>query len=172
MRPRVAFVVAVSKNGVIGLNGKLPWRLSSDLRFFKTITMGKPLIMGRKTWESLPKRPLPGRDNIVITRQRGYAAQGATVVSDAEAALSKAEMFARRAKSGEIAVIGGGEIFALLLPRADRVYLTEVDLEVEGDTNFPALDPAEWKEVGREKFPRGENDDAAFVVRTLDRRYR
>jgi dihydrofolate reductase len=164
--------VAVSKNGVIGLNGKLPWRLSSDLRFFKTITMGKPLIMGRKTWESLPKRPLPGRDNIVITRQRGYTAQGATVVSDAEAALSKAEMFARRVKSDEIAVIGGGEIFALLLPHADRVYMTEVDLEVAGDTNFPALDPAQWKEVGREKFPRGENDDAAFVVRTLDRRYR
>jgi dihydrofolate reductase len=172
MHPRVAFVVAVSKNGVIGLNGGLPWRLSSDLRFFKTITMGKPLIMGRKTWESLPKRPLPGRDNIVITRQRGYVAPGATVVSDIEAALSKAEMFARRVKSDEVAVIGGGEIFALLLPRADRIYLTEVDLEVEGDTNFPPLDPAHWKEVGREKFPRGENDDAAFVVRTLDRRYR
>lgn len=171
MRPRVAFVVAVSKNGVIGLNGKLPWRLSSDLRSFKTITMGKPLIMGRKTWESLPKRPLPGRDNIVITRQRGYVAPGATVVADAEAALSKAEMFARRAKSDEIAVIGGGEIFALLMPRADRIYLTEVDLEVQGDTYFPALDPAHWKEVGREKIARGEKDDAAFMIRTLDRRY-
>jgi dihydrofolate reductase len=172
MHPRVSFVVAVSKNGVIGLNGRLPWRLSSDLRSFKTITMGKPLVMGRKTWESLPKRPLPGRDNIVVTRQRGYEAPGATVVNDAEAALSKAEMFARRVKSDEIAVIGGGEIFALLLPRADRIYLTEVDLEVEGDTKFPPLDPAQWKEVGREKFPRGENDDAAFVVHTLDRRYR
>jgi dihydrofolate reductase len=171
MRPRIAFVVAVSKNGVIGLDGRLPWRLSSDLRNFKTITMGKPLIMGRKTWESLPKRPLPGRDNIVITRQRGYAAPGATVVSDVEAALSKAEMFARRVKSDEIAVIGGGEIFASLLPRADRIYLTEIDLEVEGDTYFPALDATQWKEVGREKFARGEKDDAGFVVRTLDRRY-
>jgi dihydrofolate reductase len=172
MRPKIAFVVAVSKNGVIGLNGRLPWRLSSDLRSFKTITMGKPLVMGRKTWESLPKRPLPGRDNIVITRQRGYAAPGATVVADAEAALSKAEMFARRAKSEEIAVIGGGEVFAQLLPRADRIYLTEIDLEVEGDTFFPALDPAQWKEVGRERRARGEQDDAAFVIRTLERRYR
>src|SRR5687767_14063027 len=125
MRPRIAFVVAVSRNGVIGREGKLPWRLSSDLRFFKTITMGKPLIMGRKTWESLPKRPLPGRDNIVITRQRGYRASGATVVADAEAALSNAQMFAARSKSDEIAVIGGGEIFTLLLPKADRIYLTE-----------------------------------------------
>jgi dihydrofolate reductase len=172
MRPRIAFVVAVSKNGVIGLKGRLPWRLSSDLRSFKTITMGKPLIMGRKTWESLPKRPLPGRDNIVITRQRGYVAPGATVVLDAEAALSKAEMFARRANSDEIAVIGGGEIFAQLLPRADRIYLTEVDLDVVGDTFFPKLDPAQWKEVGREKRERGDQDDAGFVIRTLDRRYR
>jgi dihydrofolate reductase len=172
MRPRIAFVVAVSRNGVIGREGKLPWRLSSDLRFFKTITMGKPLIMGRKTWESLPKRPLPGRDNIVITRQRGYRASGATVVADAEAALSKAQMFAARSKSDEIAVIGGGEIFTLLLPKADRIYLTEVDLEVEGDTKFPAIDPAQWKEVGRERFACGENDDAAFVVRTLDRRFK
>src|SRR5687768_16785173 len=101
--------------------------------------MGKPLVMGRKTWESLPKRPLPGRDNIVISRRRGFVAQGATVVADIEAALTKAEMLARRARSDEIAVIGGGEIFAALLPRADRIYLTEVDLEVEGDVFFPKL---------------------------------
>lgn len=170
-RPRIAFVVAVSKNGVIGRGGKLPWRLSSDLRFFKAITMGKPLVMGRKTWESLPKRPLPGRDNIVISRRRGFVAQGATVVADIEAALTKAEMFAKRARSDEIAVIGGGEIFAALLPRADRIYLTEVDLEVEGDVFFPKLDPAHWKEVGRERFAPGEKDEAAFVIRTLDRRY-
>jgi dihydrofolate reductase len=172
MRPRIAFVVAASKNGIIGRDGALPWKLSSDMRFFKTITMGKPLIMGRKTWESLPRRPLPGRDNIVITRTRGYSAPGATVVSDPEAALSNAAMFARRAGSDEIAVIGGGEIFALMLPRADRVYLTEVDLETEGDTRFPALDPAHWREVGRERFPRGDKDDAAFTIRTLDRRFK
>jgi dihydrofolate reductase len=172
MKPKIAFVVAVSKNGIIGRGGGLPWKLSSDMRFFKTITMGKPLIMGRKTWESLPKRPLPGRDNIVISRTRGYKAPGATVVSDPKAALSKAAMCASRAGSEEIAVIGGGEIFTLMLPSADRIYLTEVDLETEGDTRFPALDPAQWREIGREKFPRGEKDDAAFTIRTLDRRFK
>ena len=171
-RPRIAFVVAASRNGIIGRQGKLPWRLSSDLKFFKTITMGKPLVMGRKTWESLPKRPLPGRDNIVITHQRGYKAPGATVVADPQVALSKAEMFARRAGSDEIAVIGGGEIFSVLMSRADRIYLTEVDLEVEGDTFLPQLDPMHWREVAREKFSRGERDEADFVIRTLDRRYR
>jgi dihydrofolate reductase len=164
--------VAAARNGVIGREGKLPWRLSSDLKFFKTITMGKPLVMGRKTWESMTKRPLPGRDNIVITRQRGYKAPGATVVADPESALSKAEMFARRAGADEIAVIGGGEIFSLLLPRADRIYLTEVDLDVTGDTFMPELDPAHWREVARERFSRGEKDEADFVIRTLDRRYR
>ena len=172
MKPKIAFVVAVSKNGIIGREGGLPWKLSSDMRFFKTITMGKPLIMGRKTWESLPKRPLPGRDNIVISRTRGYTAPGATVVSDPQAALSKAAMCASRAGSEEIAVIGGGEIFTLMLPSADRIYLTEVDLETEGDTRFPALDPAHWREIGREKFPRGEKDDAAFTIRTLERRFK
>ncbi|MGH6874169.1 MAG: dihydrofolate reductase [Aestuariivirgaceae bacterium] len=171
-KPKIAIVVAVSKNGIIGRDGGLPWKLSSDMRFFKTITMGKPLIMGRKTWESLPKRPLPGRDNIVISRKRGYTAPGAIVVSDPEAALSKAAMFASRAGSEEIAVIGGGEIFALMLPNADRIYLTEVDLDTEGDTRFPALDPAHWREVGRERFPRGDKDDAAFTIRTLDRRFK
>jgi dihydrofolate reductase len=171
LRPLVAFVVAASRNGVIGSHGKLPWRLSSDLKFFKTITMGKPLVMGRKTWESLPNRPLPGRDNIVITHQRGYEAPGATVAADPQAALSKAEIFARSAGSAEIAVIGGGEIFSALLPRADRIYLTEVDLEVEGDTFLPRLDPVHWREVSRERFSRGERDEADFVIRTLDRRH-
>lgn len=170
--PRVVLVVAVSRNGVIGRDGSLPWRLSSDMKFFKTITMGKPLIMGRKTWESLPRRPLPGRDNIVLTRHRDYSAQGATVVFALETAVSKARMFANRAKADEIAVIGGGEIYRLFLPVADRIYLTVVDLEVEGDTRFPEIDPVHWKEVGREKFPKEEGDDAAFTIRTLDRRFR
>ena len=171
-QPRVALIVAVSRNGIIGRDGGLPWRLSSDLRFFKTITMGKPLIMGRKTWESLPKRPLSGRDNIVLTRHRSYSTPGATVVFDAETALSKARMFANRVKADEIAIIGGGEIYRLLMPKADRIYLTVVDLDVEGDTRFPDIDPAQWKEVGREKYPQGEGDDAAFMIKTLDRRYK
>ena len=167
---RLALVVAVARNGVIGRNGALPWRMSSDLKHFKAITMGKPLIMGRKTWESLPRRPLPGRDNIVISRNAAYAAPGAIVVHDIEAALAKATDLAERARADEIAVIGGGEIFSAVLARAERVYLTEVDLDTAGDTFFPALSRAEWDETRTQVFPRGEKDDAAFIVRTFDRR--
>lgn len=164
--PRIAFVVAVARNGVIGAKGDLPWRISSDLKRFKQITMGKPVIMGRKTWESLPKRPLAGRLNIVITRDRAYEAQGATVVASVDEALAAA----RHAKPEEICVIGGSEIFRQFLPVADRLYLTEVDLAPEGDAVFPPLDFSQWTEMSREVHPRGENDDAGFVLRVLDRR--
>lgn len=167
---RVALVAAVARNGVIGHRGGLPWRLSSDLKHFKAITMGKPVIMGRKTWESLPKKPLPGRDNIVVTRNPRYRAEGAIVVPDVDAAVARAKALAERSGADEIAVIGGGEIFAALVDRAERLYLTEVDLEVEGDTVFPALDPQEWRESAATSYPRGERDQAAFVVRTLERR--
>jgi dihydrofolate reductase len=160
---RVAFVVAVSRNGVIGRAGGLPWRISADLKRFKAITMGKPLIMGRKTWESLPKKPLPGRPNIVITRQKNYPAEGAIVVSDIPSALAAA------GQVEEVCVIGGGEIFDMFLPQTDRIYLTEVDLEVDGDTFFPMIDPLQWTETAREIHPRGPNDSAGFVLRVLDR---
>jgi dihydrofolate reductase len=167
---RIALVVAVAKNGVIGRGGKLPWRLRSDMAWFKAITMGKPVIMGRKTWESLPRKPLPGRDNIVVTRQPAYVAEGARVVRDIDAAISAAQELARSSNADEIAVIGGGEIYAQTLPMADRIYLTEVDLEPVGDTCFPALAPSAWREVDRQPKMPGEGDDAAFVLRTLDRR--
>jgi dihydrofolate reductase len=160
---RISFVVAVSRNGVIGRAGGLPWHVSTDLKRFKAITMGKPLIMGRKTWESLPKKPLPGRPNIVVTRQKNYRAEGAIVVSDIPSALAAA------GQVEEICVIGGGEIFDMFLPQTDCIYLTEVDLEVEGDTYFPSLDPKQWMEVSREIHPRGPNDSAGFVLRVLDR---
>jgi dihydrofolate reductase len=160
---RVAFVVAVSRNGVIGRAGGLPWHISVDLKRFKAITMGKPLIMGRKTWESLPKRPLPGRPNIVITRQKNYRAEGAIVVGDVPSALAAA------GQVEEVCVIGGGEIFDMFLPQTERIYLTEVDLEVDGDTFFPPLDPGQWKETAREIHQRGPNDSAGFVLRVLDR---
>nr|AIA14869.1 Dihydrofolate reductase [uncultured bacterium] len=160
---RVAFVVAVSRNGVIGRDGGLPWHISTDLKRFKAITMGKPVIMGRKTWESLPKKPLPGRPNIVITRQKNYRAAGAIVVGDIPSALTAA------GQVEEVCVIGGGEIFDMFLPQTDRIYLTEVDLEVDGDTFFPPLDPAQWTETAREIHPRGSNDSAGFVLRVLDR---
>jgi dihydrofolate reductase len=160
---RIALVVAVSRNGVIGRDGGLPWHISSDLKRFKAITMGKPVIMGRKTWESLPKRPLPGRPNIVVTRQANYAADGAIVVADVAAAISAA------GDVEEIAVIGGGEIYRVVFPRADRIYLTEVDMDVAGDTHFPKLATGEWREVARETHPAAPNDSASFVLRTLDR---
>lgn len=159
----ISYVVAVSKNGVIGREGGLPWHISSDLKRFKEITMGKPVVMGRKTWESLPRKPLPGRRNIVITRQRGFAPEGAEVAATPEEALALC------GDAPEVAVIGGGEIYRLFWPLVDRLYLTEVDLEVEGDTHFPAFSPAEWREVGREVHPRGERDSAAFTLRILDR---
>lgn len=164
-KPRIAFVVAVARNGVIGREGGLPWRISSDLKRFKAITMGKPVIMGRKTWESLPRRPLPGRRNIVITRDRQYRAEGADVVASIDESLVQA----RQAASDEICVIGGAEIFRLMLPMADRLYLTEVDLAPEGDVFFPPLDPKAWRERARETHERAPGDDAGFVLRVLDR---
>ncbi len=160
---RISLVVAVSRNGVIGRDGGLPWHISSDLKRFKAITLGKPVIMGRKTWESLPKRPLPGRQNIVITRQPRYSAEGALVVATIDAALRAAE------NTGEIAIIGGGEIYAMIFPLADRIYLTEVDMDVVGDTFFPPIDPGEWQEVAREIHGVGPGDSAGFTLRTLDR---
>jgi dihydrofolate reductase len=165
-RPRIVFVVAVARNGVIGRQGALPWRVSSDLKRFKQITMGKPVIMGRKTWESLPRRPLPGRLNIVITRDRQYRAEGAVVAASVVEALAQAQQVA----SDEICVIGGSDIFRQMLPMADRLYLTEVDLAPDGDVHFPPLDRSEWREVSREMHPRAEGDDAGFVLRVLDRR--
>lgn len=159
----ISFVVAVARNGVIGREGGLPWHISTDLKRFKEITMGKPVVMGRKTWDSLPRKPLPGRRNIVITRQPGFSAEGAEAVSTPEAVLALC------GDAPEIAVIGGGEVYRLFWPHVDRLYLTEVDLEVAGDTHFPAVDPAQWREVAREVHPKGEKDSAGFTLRTLDR---
>ena len=159
----ISYVVAVSRNGVIGREGGLPWTISTDLKRFKEITMGKPVVMGRKTWESLPRKPLPGRRNIVITRKPGYVAEGAEVAPDSREAIALC------GGEPEIAVIGGGEIYRLFWPLVDRLYLTEVDIEVEGDTHFPAVRAEEWREVGREVHDRGPKDSAGFVLRILDR---
>lgn len=165
-RPRIALVLAVARNGVIGRNGGLPWRISSDLKRFKETTLGKPVIMGRKTWESLPRKPLSGRRNIVITRDPRYEAEGAEVVGGLDEALACA------AQSGgdEICIIGGAEIYRQALPLADRLYLTEVDLAPEGDAYFPSIDDTEWRETAREVHERGEKDTAGFVLRVLDRK--
>ena len=156
----------MARNGAIGRDGGLPWHISSELKRFKAITMGKPIIMGRKTWDSLPKKPLPGRTNIVITRSAGFAAPGALVARDAGSALA----LASRPQPPEIMVIGGGEIYRLFWPEARRIYLTEVDMAVDGDTYFPAAVPPEWNETACELHGAEPGDTAGYTLRILDRR--
>jgi dihydrofolate reductase len=147
---KLAVIVAAAENGVIGNNNALPWHLSEDLRYFKRVTMGKPIVMGRKTYESIG-RPLPGRTNIVITRQADYAAEGIKVVPSLEAALALAEGIALIDGAQELMVIGGAQIYAEALPRAERLYLTQVHANVTGDAVLPAIDWANWREVRRER---------------------
>jgi dihydrofolate reductase len=166
--PRIALVVAVAENGVIGRNGQLPWRLPSDLRRFRKLTLGKPVIMGRKTYESIG-RPLDGRDNIVVTRQGGFAAAGIHVASSIDDAMALARSLAIGRGADEIAVIGGEEVFRAVLASADRIYLTLVHAAPPGDTHFDTPDPSLWSETARELMPRGPQDEfsADFIV--LDR---
>jgi dihydrofolate reductase len=142
---RIALILAMADNGVIGNGGGIPWRLPDDMRRFKALTLGKPNIMGRKTWESLPKKPLPGRTNIVVTRDGNYRADGATVVATLDEALGRA----KAENPTEIMVIGGAEIYRAALPFATRIELTEIHARIEGDTTF-AFDRAGWNEVARE----------------------
>jgi len=159
----ISLIVAASTNNVIGADGDLPWRLSDDLKRFKAITMGKPIIMGRLTWESIG-RPLPGRQNIVITRRPGYRAEGCDVVGSVDAAVEAA------GAAAEIMVIGGGDIYRQLLPRASRIYLTRVDAEIDGDTFFPELDESEWEIVCSEAHAADERNAHAFKLMTLERK--
>jgi dihydrofolate reductase len=162
---KLAVIVAAARNGVIGRNNALPWTLSEDLRYFKRVTMGKPIIMGRKTYESIG-RPLPGRTNIVITRQPGYSAQGVSVVSGLDEALSLAEHVAQSDGADEMMVIGGAEIYAAALPRAERLYLTEVHADVEGNALLPAVDWGDWRELRRERHEASPPNsyDYSFVL--------
>jgi dihydrofolate reductase len=158
----LSLIAAVARNGAIGARGGLPWRLSSDLKRFKALTMGKPLVMGRKTFESVG-RPLPGRRVIVVTRDLAWRQP------DVEVAPSLEEALALAAGADEIMVGGGGEIFAQALPLAQRLYLTEVDLAPVADVRFPTLDPAEWRETRREAGVRGANDEADFTFVEYER---
>ena len=154
-------MAAVAENGVIGRNNALPWHLPQDMRYFKRTTMGKPILMGRKTWDSIG-RPLPGRSNIVISRQPGLQLRGVQVVSELDAALALAES----ASAEEMVVIGGTEIYRLTLPRARRLYLTEVHAEVTGDAHFPAWQRRDWREISRQHCAKDETNpyDYSFVV--------
>ncbi|MEC9256584.1 MAG: dihydrofolate reductase [Pseudomonadota bacterium] len=158
-------IVAVAENGVIGRNNALPWYLPNDLKYFKQTTMGKPVIMGRKTYESIGK-PLPGRTNIVITRQADYQPEGVKVVNSVEAARELAESVCQIDGQEEAMIRGGAEIYTLALPHTDRLYLTEVHADVEGDAFFPEYDKSLWQEVAREDFAaEGPNPyNYSFVV--------
>ncbi len=159
MNPCLILIAAVARNGVIGNSNALPWHLPEDLRHFKALTTGHTVIMGRKTWESLPARfrPLPGRRNIVVTRDPGYAAAGATVVHSLQEAIQVG------AFGGGLFIIGGAELYAHALPLAQRLELTELDADFMGDVFFPELDPADWRETARTTQRAEAGFDFAFV---------
>ena len=166
--PVLAIVVARARNGVIGHAGGLPWRLKSDMALFKANTLGKPVIMGRKTWDSLSIQPLPGRTNIVLSRDGAFEPKGAVACERFDEALAIGREQAAEDGADEVSVIGGQQVFELALPKARRLYLSEVDAEPEGDAWFRFDEPA-WREVRREAHPAGEADDHAFVFRVLER---
>jgi dihydrofolate reductase len=162
---RLALIWAMSQNRVIGRNNALPWYLPEDLKYFKRVTMGKPVIMGRKTWDSIG-RPLPGRTNIVITRDRAFTAEGVKVVHSLDEAIRMAENICLINGGDEAVVMGGAEIYALALPKADRLYMTQVHADVHGDAFFPEFDLESWEELGREDFKASVANpyDYSFVV--------
>ena len=165
----IVLIVAVAENGVIGRDNAIPWRLKSDQQRLKAITLNKPVVMGRKTFESL-RRPLPGRTNIVVTRDPNYQAHGAVVATSFENARAIAIGDALRRFATEIAVIGGAEIYAQWMDSADRLEITEVHARPDGDTRFPAVDPAAWEEVARVRNPAGPHDSADYSYVTYRRR--
>ncbi len=165
---RISLVVAVAENGIIGADGKLPWRLKGDMRFFRQITMGKPIVMGRKTFETLPGI-LGGRDNIVISQQRDFSVPGAFVVGGVEDAAVLAHEKALERGVDEFCVIGGAQIYGEFMARAKRIYMTRVHARPEGDAVFPELDKGEWGEVSRQFFPKDENNSTDYSIIVLQR---
>lgn len=159
---KISLIVAASTNNVIGVDGDLPWRLPEDLKKFKAITMGKPMIMGRATFESIGKA-LPGRRSIVLSRQAGFEAAGCEVVSSAAEALDIA------GDAEEVMVIGGGEIYRQFLPMADRIYLTRIDAHIDGDTRFPEIDPADWRVIESLHYPASDEREHGFSIEVMER---
>ncbi|MGA2638683.1 dihydrofolate reductase [Methylocella sp.] len=170
MSAPLAIVAAIGRNGVIGADDRLPWRLPSDLKRFRALTLGKPLLMGRKTFQSIG-RALPGRETIVVTRERGFAADpaGVHVAHDLDAALALAQARAQAMAADEIILAGGGDLYAALLDRVDRMYLTLVDLSPAGDAHFPSIDAAQWIEAARTRPQPIPADEAAFTFVELRR---
>ncbi len=166
---KLVLVVAVSRNGVIGRDGDLPWRLPSDLKRFKALTMGKPVIMGRRTWASIG-RPLPGRPNIVVTRDSSFVADGAAVVGSVAEAIALGRLEARRLGVDDVCIIGGGEIYRQTIDDADLIHVTEVGADIDGDTRFPEIDPDRFVRSFQEILPQGEKDSHPMRFVTYSRR--
>ncbi|WP_328805065.1 dihydrofolate reductase [Stappia albiluteola] len=167
--PRIVLVAAVAENGIIGSGNEMPWRLPTDLKHFKRLTIGRPVVMGRKTYESLG-RPLPGRPNIVITRNPDFTAAGVSRVASLDEALALAAGLAEEISADSVIVMGGGEIYRQALSRADRLEITRVHAEPEGDTHFPEIDPSVWRETARVTPERGEKDSADMTFLTFERK--
>jgi len=166
---KIVLVAAIGKNNVIGCDGQLPWRLKSDLQHFRGLTINKPIVMGRKTYESIGK-PLKDRTNIVLTKDLGLRVQGGVLANSMDAALGYARQDAKKRGVDEIMVIGGGDIFERLMPEADRLEITHVHASPPGDAFFPPIDPREWREVAHIDFAAGPDDDVSFSVSTYLRR--
>jgi dihydrofolate reductase len=159
---RISLVLAMASSGVIGVDGGMPWRIPEDMKHFKAVTMGKPIVMGRKTWDSFPKKPLPGRTNIVVTRDANWHSEGAVVAHSFKDAIALA------GGAEEVAVIGGAQIYKLALPCADLVHLTQVHRDFAGDTHMPPFNSADWRETSRDDHATPEGLAYSFV--TLERR--
>jgi dihydrofolate reductase len=166
--PPILLIAAISENGVIGRDNGLPWRLRSDLRHFRALTIGKPVIMGRKTYLSID-RPLPGRTSIVVSRDTAFSAPGVLAAPSLHAAFAAAFGDALRRGADAIAVAGGADIYVQVMPLASRLVVTRVHSHVEGDTRFPAIDPQVWRETAREEHAAAAGDDAAFAFVTYER---
>lgn len=168
-RPRIVLVAAVAENGVIGQGGTLPWRLKSELRHFRDVTWGKPIVVGRKTYESFARKPLPGRTNIVVTRDRALTIPGALVTTNIAAALDAARGDALRRGVDEISVVGGADIYGQTMAEADRLVITRVRLQPAGDTKFPPIDLKVWREVSHTDHAAGPEDEAAYSIHVYER---
>lgn len=169
MRPELVLVAAVAENGIIGRNNRLIWRLKTDLRHFRDLTMGRPVIMGRRTFDSIGK-PLPGREVIVVTRQPDLAIPGVSMARSADEALAIGQRLAGASGAREVISAGGGDIYAATIGAADRLEITRVKLDVEGDAHFPSIDPAVWRLVSSQDHPAGPDDEAAFSFLSYRRR--
>ncbi|MEI9803477.1 MAG: dihydrofolate reductase [Pseudolabrys sp.] len=165
---KIVLVAAIGENNVIGRDGQLPWRLKSDLKHFRKVTINRPVIMGRKTYVSIGK-PLKDRTNIILTSDLGLVAPGCVLATSMDAALGYARKDAEARGVDEIMIIGGGDVFAAMMPQADRLEMTYVHASPDGDALFPAIDPAQWREISRTEHAAGPDDDAAFTVVTLQR---